>query len=383
MRIKIADQLLDTAFAFRGYNITNLGRTREFLTHRAYGPTMRRYLETAGAICSEVIGRRVDLINRVEESREATLDEYAEAVALIAGVELAQVQLLEEFHGVRFAQARLCFGYSLGELVAVSAAGVFALDETLQVPLAMAEDCAALAHDVTMGVLFSRGPLIDEHHVRRLCLQITSEGNGVIGISSILSPNTLLLLGQGKTIGRFKETMHEYLPAPAHLRINDHRWPPLHTPIVRQKYVADRASVMMDTMQGGLTPPCPPILSLVTGKTSYNDVDARDLLRDWVDHPQRLWDAVCGTLGAGVKTVIHVGPEPNLVPATFTRLSDNVVQQTRGRGFGKLGLRAVSGMANRPWLAAVLPSRAALLRAPSVQQIVLEDWLLEADEPRA
>lgn len=379
MQSRLADQLVDTAFAFRGYNITNLGRTREFLSHRAYGPTMRRYLETAGAICADVIGRRIDLVKRVQEGREATLDEYAEAVALVAGVELAHVQLLEEFHGVLFAQARHCFGYSLGELVVVSAAGVFALDESLRVPLAMAEDCAALAHDVTMGILFSRGPLIEEHHVRRLCLQISSEGKGVIAISSILSPNTLLLLGQGKTIQRFKETMHEYLPSPAHLRVNDYRWPPLHTPIVRQRHVADRASVMMDTMEGGLLPPCPPILSLVTGTMSYDDLDARDLLRDWVDHPQRLWDAVYGTLAAGVKTVVHVGPEPNLIPATFTRLSDNVVQQTTGRGFGKLGLRAVSGLARRPWLAAVLPSRTALLRAPTVQHIILEDWLLETD----
>jgi [acyl-carrier-protein] S-malonyltransferase len=40
-------------------------------------------------------------------------------------------------------------------------------------------------------------------------------------------------------------------------------------------------------------------------------------------------------------------------------------------------LRAMSQMAQREWLSAVLPSRAALLRAPFVRQIVLEEWLLE------
>jgi hypothetical protein len=44
---------------------------------------------------------------------------------------------------------------------------------------------------------------------------------------------------------------------------------------------------------------------------------------------------------------------------------------------GNFGLRAVQGMANRPWLAAMMPSRAALLRAPNVQHVLLEDWLLE------
>jgi hypothetical protein len=39
-------------------------------------------------------------------------------------------------------------------------------------------------------------------------------------------------------------------------------------------------------------------------------------------------------------------------------------------------LRAAAGLARRPWLSAVLPSRTALLRAPLINQIILEDWLL-------
>ncbi|MDA1015357.1 MAG: hypothetical protein O3A00_13015 [Planctomycetota bacterium] len=34
---------------------------------------------------------------------------------------------------------------------------------------------------------------------------------------------------------------------------------------------------------------------------------------------------------------------------------------------------------HRPWLAGLLSSDAALLRAPFVEQIMLEDWLLEQD----
>jgi [acyl-carrier-protein] S-malonyltransferase len=40
-------------------------------------------------------------------------------------------------------------------------------------------------------------------------------------------------------------------------------------------------------------------------------------------------------------------------------------------------MRAVSGLARRPWLAAMLPANAALLRAPYVKHVNLEDWLLE------
>jgi [acyl-carrier-protein] S-malonyltransferase len=96
-----------------------------------------------------------------------------------------------------------------------------------------------------------------------------------------------------------------------------------------------------------------------------------------VDQPQRLWDAIYDTLASGVTTLIHVGPDPNLVPATFRRISENVQQQMTGNSLGSYGLRAAAGLARRPWLSAILPSRAALLRAPTVKHIVLEDWLLE------
>ncbi|MEX0611753.1 MAG: hypothetical protein WD229_06505, partial [Pirellulales bacterium] len=325
----------------------------------------------------EIIHRPVDLVDCVSRREEPGMDRYAEAVALIVAADLAQVQLLEEFHGIHYRHAKLAYGYSLGELSAVSCGGVFNMAEVLSVPVAMAADCAALAQNVIMGVLFSRGPALDEFDVHRLCRKITAEGHGTIGMSALLTPNTYLLLGQNDTIERFKATMHEFLPAPAHIKVNPERWPPMHTSIVRQKYIPDRSAVMMDAMRGGLQPPCPPVLSLVTGERSYDDYHARDILRDWVDHPQRLWDAIYETLSCGITTVIHVGPAPNVIPATFHRLSENVRQQTNGRSLTKMGMRAAAGLARRPWLSALLPSRAALLRAPMLKHIILEDWLLE------
>jgi [acyl-carrier-protein] S-malonyltransferase len=377
MRRTLSADIAETAFAFRGYNMTNLGRTAEILECKAYREIVLEELRRSGEICSEYTAGPVDLVGRVESSSEPGLEHYAEAIALIVSVEVAQMRLLQEVHSIDTSQAQLSFGYSLGELVAVSFGGAFSIDEMIRVPLAMADDSVLLAEDIAMGVLFSRGPMIDETDVERLCLQVTSEGKGTIGISAVLSPNTYLLIGQGATTKRFKEVMHDLLPQRAHLRINSNRWPPLHTPIVRQKYLSDRASVMMETLTGGFTPPCPPVLSMVTGQMSYDDHSARDVLRKWVDHPQRLWDAIDTTLAAGVETVVHVGPKPNVIPSTFHRLSDNIQEQTTGRSLGSLGMRAVSGLARRPWLAAILPSRASLLRTPHVRQVILEDWLLE------
>ena len=376
-QIDLTAGIADTAFAFRGYNQTNLGRTQELLEHDAYRPILMEQLKRFSEIGTETLERQVDLFKYVEGQREPGLAHYAESLALVMAVELAQVRMLSEHHGVELSQAHSAFGYSLGELVAICCSGVFSPEEIAKVPLSMADDCANMAERVTMGVLFSRGPAIDEQDVQRLCMQITSEGRGTMGISAILSPNTLLLIGQNRTIGQFKQKMHKLLPHPAHLRHNSDLWPPVHTPIVRQYNIPDRTAVMLETLSGGFTTPSPPVRSLVTGEASYDDCSARRLLRDWSDHPQRLWDGVYGTLATGVKRVVHVGPEPNVIPATFRRLSDNIQEQTSGKSFSSVRARATAGLARRPWLSAILPIRAALLRAPMVEQVILEDWLLE------
>ncbi len=369
------------AYAFRGYNITNLGRTGELLAHAAYGPIVERHLREASQICAAAVGRSIDLVDRVARREETTLETYDEAVTLTVSVALAQLELLKQFFDVEYVHARLAYGYSLGEITALVAGGVMNLEQALAVPLAMAGQCVELAHDVTLGVLFSRGPAIDLATVDRLCLEINTLGQGVIGVSAYLAPNSVLLMGQGDTIDRFGQAMPAHFPQRLYLRKNEHRWPPMHTPIVWQRAISNRAAVMMHTLKFNHTSPIPPVFSLVTGNISYDELNCRQLLTQWIDHPQRLWDAVYETLVLNIKTVVHVGAEPNLIPATFKRLSDNVSLQTSARSLGGLGLRAVSSAARQPWLKRLLPGRSALLRAPFVRQIILEDWLLEQTIP--
>lgn len=361
--------------AFRGYNVTNLGRTAELLEHPAYGPTVERHLRLQSSIASDAMLEKIDLVQRVRERRESTLESFGEDVGLIVGMELAQLELLEQFHDIHWKKAKACFGYSLGEVTALVASGVYQAEDILYPPLSMAKECIELARDCTMGVVFSRGPELSTDAVQRLLLEINMQGQGVIGISAFLSPNTILVLGQGDTVDRFKSQIKEKLPG-VHVRKNEHRWPPLHTPILWQAHLPNRAAQHQHVMPGGLAAPHPMLISLVTGKPSYNDYNSREILNKWIDHPQRLWDAVCETLAAGAETIIHVGPDPNLVPATFQRLSDNVTAQLRGRSPARIGRRAISQIVRRPWLSKVLSTRAILLRAPFLEQVNLEDWLL-------
>ncbi|HTQ39026.1 MAG TPA: hypothetical protein VMJ32_08355 [Pirellulales bacterium] len=377
--LDLKEHLSNSAFVFRGYNVTNLGRTAELLAHPAYGPVMEEHLREASKIAGDLLSRNIDLVRRVREKQETDLETYADAIALIMSVSQAQLKLLDEFFDIEYARTRMMFGYSLGEISALVAGGVMDLASALHVPLLMAADCVDLARNVTLGVLFSRGPALDANAVYKLCLRINTAGKGVIGISAYLSPNSLLLMGQQDTIDRFADLMREWLPQRLFLRKNDSRWPPMHTPITWQRNIPNRSAVMMQTLPGGFRGPTPAVLSLVTGKLSYNDYNAREMLARWVDHPQRLWDAITETLSMGIDTIVHVGPEPNLVPATFKRLADNVETQLGAKSWESVGLRAVSRAVRRPWLAKILPTRSSLLRAPFVRQVNLEDWLLEQE----
>ena len=57
-----------TAFAFRGYNLTNLGRTAELLAHASYGPVVLRHLRDA----ERVVRRSDGAASRPRETGRAS-----------------------------------------------------------------------------------------------------------------------------------------------------------------------------------------------------------------------------------------------------------------------------------------------------------------------
>ncbi len=190
----------------------------------------------------------------------------------------------------------------------------------------------------------------------------------------------MLVLGQDRSLDLFKDELKSRFPKQIHVKENPDRWPPIHTAIVRQKAVPDRASVMLETVPGGFQAPSIPIISAITGTDSYNDFNSRQILYDWVDHPQKLWSVIERLLASDIHRIIHLGPEPNIIPATLKRLSMNITAQLSQRNLASLGLRAVSSIVHRrPWLSSYLSKNAALLRAPLIREFIAEDWLLEHD----
>lgn len=374
-------RMKSAAFAFRGYNVTNLGRTPELLEHPAYGSIVEKHLKEASEIYTAATMQRVDLVKRVRLREETSLETYSEAVSLITATELAQLELLKEFFGIEFTDASRALGYSLGEISALIAADVYQPDALLTPILKLAGDCVELAQNIRMGIVFSRGPELDLPAIEKLCVEVTARNQGTVCISSYVAPNTVLLLGQGRSIDLFREIMKERFNRQVHFKKNPNLWPPIHTAIVRQRNVPDRASVMLETVPGGMQVPTIPIISCISGTESYNEYNSRATLYDWVDHPQKLWSVIERVLATDIHTLIHVGPEPNIIPATLNRLSMNIETQLNARSISGFSLRAVSSIVQgRPWLAKYLSRNASLLRAPLLEHVILEDWLL-ANKP--
>jgi len=381
-RNNLQKRIATAAFAFRGYDAANLGRSPELLKHDVYGPTVQSMLDRASLLCSDALGVKVDLAARVLAGEPSTLATFVQDIGTICAMELAQIQLLEKFFDVPVHQALMSFGHSIGELSAVVLGGVYEFEQLLPVPLSLANDCAELTSGTTIGILSTRGAAIELEEVQKLCTSISSRGHGMVGPSTILSPFQVLLLGQGDTLELFEREMQGHLPADVTLRRKPNRWPPLHTPLVWQRNIPNRTAVAMYHITGGEKKPVPTVVSCTTGAESYNDWNSRVILTDWTDHPQRLWETMENTLSSGVEFVIHVGPEPKLIPTMFDRLSSRVMKQLKSRHLDRLGSSVIPSIGRNHWLTRKLPTNAVLLRAPYLHHIILEDWLLTQEFPR-
>jgi len=375
-RDDLKKRITTAAFAFRGYDATNLGRSPELLEHPAYGPVVRAALEKASALCSDVLGKTVDLAARVLAREPSTLDTFVQDIGTIVGIELAQLTLLETFFDVPIHQARLSFGHSIGELSALVLGGVYELEQLLPVPLALATDCALLTAGTTIGILSVHGGVLHIEDVQHLCSSISRRGHGLIGPSTYLSPYQVLLLGQGDTLDLLEDEMRAYLPAGVTLRCRTNHLPPLHTPLVWERNVPNRTAMAMHRIAGGERKPTPRVVSCTTGVSSYDEWNSRAILADWTDHPQRTWDVMENTLASGAELVIHVGPEPKLFPTAFERLSNRIMKQLKMRHLDRLGSSVIPSISRSGWLNRKLPTNAVLLRAPFLNHIILEDWLL-------
>ena len=240
-------------------------------------------------------------------------------VATIVAMELAQLRLLEEFFEVAIGrEARLSFGYSIGELSAMVLGGVLPLEQLLPVPLGLAADCAELAGRHDHGRPLHRGAR-PAARGRRAALpggqQRGARADRPLGLPVAQHGAADRPGGHarparardGRVPAREGDAPAQAAPlaAAAHAAglAEEHPQPDRRWPSTRSA----GASRSRRRRSSRASP----------GEASYDELNSREILIQWTDHPQRLWDVIDETLGSGVELVVHVGPAPNLIPATF------------------------------------------------------------------
>ena len=207
-----------SSLAFRGYDVQNLGRTPELLAHPVYGSTVRRYLDLASAVAADTLHRPFDLAAPVERHEETTLEAFAEDVALIVSMELAQLALLEEFFGIR-AQARnrpSATASANWRRSSVAACSRWKNSYRFRSPAPTTAPRASPPR--RRWASSSRGPAVLLKDVQDLCTEVSAEGNGMVGVSSYIAPNTILVIGQGDTLSRLEKALPKRLPGKTMLR---------------------------------------------------------------------------------------------------------------------------------------------------------------------
>src|SRR5262249_9590762 len=94
---QLRSRMRSSALAFRGYDVANIGRSAELIHHPAYGPVVAEVLAEVSAIASEALHLPLDLKEYVLEAAPAGPERFPHDVAMIVGMELAQLKLLERF----------------------------------------------------------------------------------------------------------------------------------------------------------------------------------------------------------------------------------------------------------------------------------------------
>ena len=85
----------------------------------------------------------------------------------------------------------------------------------------MSKDAADLMDNVTLCFIFPLRKTYPSKNVHRLCEEINAEGDGVIGVSTHLAPNSMLLIGQNDTVESLKDRKAEITKERISVRINE------------------------------------------------------------------------------------------------------------------------------------------------------------------
>lgn len=278
----------DIVFMFTGQGAQYPGMARELYETQ---PTFRRTVDRCAAIVDQHLDRPLLSVLFADQGAEPLVDQTTYTQPALFVIEYALAELWRSWG----AEPAVVLGHSVGEYVAACVAGVFSLEDALQLIAVRGRLMGALPRNGGMAAVFAA-----EADVARVLAEI----GGPIAIAGVNGPTNVVISGRNDLVDRAVQQFAAAGVETQRLNVSHAFHSPLMDPIL-DEFESVAQKVRFASPQIGL-------VSNVTGRMAGPEILTARYWREHLRAAVRFADSIATLDQDGYRLFLEVGPHPTL-----------------------------------------------------------------------